>query len=528
MKKYGRLIGFTLALVVVLTAFCTVSFAAADYTSLLLHFDGVNGSNSVTDSSLAAKTVTVNGNVRISSEQSKFGGTSAYFDGSGGYLTIADAPDLNFGSEDFIIDIWFMPMTDGDMTFYEKRYINNQYGACEGIVISRVNKKLQVNISTNQTSWNVAANTVIGTGIDTGVWNHIIVTRQGNKIFGVVNGVKGNEVAITGAFPSNTNSVKIGNYSLNYNKINGYIDEIKIQKGVSYQQNSIPQNLVANGGNSVVNLSWDAVLVAASYTVKRSSTQNGPYDTVIASNITDTHFADESVMNGGTYYYVVTATVDGIEGGNSNEASATPISPSITFEIASADKAKVKDEIIADVVIHNATNICAEDIKIYYDNTRLQYLGTVNVDGIRIFKEDATTGGAIRFITASLGKENAANGDKILIKLKFKAIAKGEALIDITSGRIADNATLEMDVEGQNCGEKTVLIEGIKDVNRTEQYTLLDLGIDAWYYGHVAADTDTEKYDADQVEDGIIDDADLVKIVELMLQNPDYPVPANS
>lgn len=70
-------------------------------------------------------------------------------------------------------------------------------------------------------------------------------------------------------------------------------------------------------------------------------------------------------------------------------------------------------------------------------------------------------------------------------------------------------------------------IEGIKDVNRTEQYTLLDLGIDAWYYGYVASETDTAKYDADQAEDGIIDDADLVKIVELMLQNSDYPIPAN-
>ena len=50
----------------------------------------------------------------------------------------------------------------------------------------------------------------------------------------------------------------------------------------------------------------------------------GPYIT-IATNITGTTYTDNDVTNETTYYYVVTAIINGSEGLNSNEASATPI-----------------------------------------------------------------------------------------------------------------------------------------------------------------------------------------------------------
>ena len=50
----------------------------------------------------------------------------------------------------------------------------------------------------------------------------------------------------------------------------------------------------------------------------------------------------------------------------------------------------------------------------------------------------------------------------------------------------------------------------------------MDLGIDAWYYGSAVADTDTSKYDADQIINGTIDDADLTEIVSQILANANY------
>ncbi len=84
-----------------------------------------------------------------------------------------------------------------------------------------------------------------------------------------------------------------------------------------------PQNLTATPGDTQVSLSWNAVTSAVSYNVKRAITTGGPYQT-IASNVTELVFADTGLTNGITYYYVVTAVIEGMESPNSNEALATP------------------------------------------------------------------------------------------------------------------------------------------------------------------------------------------------------------
>jgi hypothetical protein len=81
--------------------------------------------------------------------------------------------------------------------------------------------------------------------------------------------------------------------------------------------------LTAAGGGAQVDLNWSAVEDATGYKVKRSTAPGGPYTTV-ASNVYGTSYTDTDVVNGTTYYYVVTAINESGESGNSNEASATP------------------------------------------------------------------------------------------------------------------------------------------------------------------------------------------------------------
>ncbi|MGJ8653865.1 MAG: carbohydrate-binding protein [Opitutaceae bacterium] len=77
---------------------------------------------------------------------------------------------------------------------------------------------------------------------------------------------------------------------------------------------------------SQVDFSWDAVPGAIGYTVKRSTTQGGPY-TVIDDTITATTYSDTSASAGTTYYYVVIARFDGFEGEQSTEITATALTP---------------------------------------------------------------------------------------------------------------------------------------------------------------------------------------------------------
>ncbi|GMB01471.1 hypothetical protein [Pelosinus sp. IPA-1] len=95
-----------------------------------------------------------------------------------------------------------------------------------------------------------------------------------------------------------------------------------------------PQNLTLNPGDSQISLSWTAGVGAKAYNVKRSTTVGGPY-TTIATNVTGTTFVDNTVTNGTTYYYVVTALDgSGNESATSNEASAMPIAAPVESGIS--------------------------------------------------------------------------------------------------------------------------------------------------------------------------------------------------
>src|SRR5262245_39719877 len=87
-----------------------------------------------------------------------------------------------------------------------------------------------------------------------------------------------------------------------------------------------PTNLVATPGNGQVSLSWNASSGATSYNVKRSTTSGGPY-TTIATGVTATNFTNTQLVNGTTYFFVVSAVNSAGESGNSNQASVMPMNP---------------------------------------------------------------------------------------------------------------------------------------------------------------------------------------------------------
>ncbi len=94
-----------------------------------------------------------------------------------------------------------------------------------------------------------------------------------------------------------------------------------------------PTGLSATAGNGQVNLNWNVVPSANGYNLKRSTTSGIGYVTV-AGAFAGTNFADLTVSNNTTYYYVVSAVSGGSESGNSPEVSATPQLPVISGVIS--------------------------------------------------------------------------------------------------------------------------------------------------------------------------------------------------
>lgn len=98
-------------------------------------------------------------------------------------------------------------------------------------------------------------------------------------------------------------------------------------RGVLYRLSgpAIPVPWITNAvaGTNRVTLSWEGIPAASSYSVKRSISETGTYQT-IATGLTNVYYADLAAQNGTTYYYVVSAIVGGLESPNSGARAATP------------------------------------------------------------------------------------------------------------------------------------------------------------------------------------------------------------
>jgi hypothetical protein len=184
--------------------------------------NGANGSTTFTDSSPNALAVTAVGNAQISTTQSKYNGTSAYFDGTGDYLSIAANSAIDLGSGDFTIEFWVRPAAKTNAVDAVFGYGNY---ACM-FYHNGTNWTLEMSStgSSNQL--------VITCAVTLNTWQHIAIVRNGSSIVVYKDGVSSATGTFTGTVTTNARTLRIGDNG-NSQNINGYIDELKITKGVA-------------------------------------------------------------------------------------------------------------------------------------------------------------------------------------------------------------------------------------------------------------------------------------------------------
>ena len=202
--------------------------------SLLLHGNGTNGSTTITDSSPTPKTVTAVGNAQISTAQSKFGGGSIAFDGSGDWLTIS-SPDFAFGADNFTIELWIMTSSIADDGIFQ--ISSNPPGFKttneSGPLFSIYNGVLLYGLAAGSATANTGGN------IGDSQWHHIAMSRSGSLLKVFIDGITvesaANSIDCTGQY-----LVIGGYYSASYGLL-GYIDDLRITKGVArYTANFTP------------------------------------------------------------------------------------------------------------------------------------------------------------------------------------------------------------------------------------------------------------------------------------------------
>jgi hypothetical protein len=178
--------------------------------------------------------ITSSGDVSLSDSQYKFGGASAYFDGTGDYLVTPTTSVLTFGTNDLTVELWIY-QTVSSVGAYKVIVGDNVYSSVGGWTLYSYNNQLNL--------WKGGTELIAPSGTLTlNSWNYVVWTRQSgnNRIF-----INGTQVGSTVSDSTNYTStaIYVGSSKINTLNFAGYVDELRITKGVArYTANFTPRN----------------------------------------------------------------------------------------------------------------------------------------------------------------------------------------------------------------------------------------------------------------------------------------------
>lgn len=176
------------------------------------------------------------GNAQISTTQSKWGGSSMYFNGSTGYLkpyypASTNGTNYSFGTGDFTLEFWMYPTS----TPANGMIMDGRGSGASGDM-------WLINWVSGVANWYVAGNLITSSAISANTWTHLAVCKAGGSTRMFLNGVQ------TGSTYADSKNYTVGNgwptIGASYNAVDffaGYLDDIRITKGVArYTTNFTP------------------------------------------------------------------------------------------------------------------------------------------------------------------------------------------------------------------------------------------------------------------------------------------------
>lgn len=205
---------------------------------IVLNFNGSNGSTTFTNSgSLTGVTFSTSSGATISTAQSKFGGASLLCSSGNQWITSTTSASLAHGTGDFTLEFWLFNITlTGSHYFFRT---STGTGTGDGIIMGAGATPV-VYIGTSG-SWNIV-NGLAMTGMTTGTWQHIAITRSGSTFRGFVDGTQRWTATSSLSIYQSANAFRLGavNPSAGLG-MNAYMDDFRYTAGYClYSANFTP------------------------------------------------------------------------------------------------------------------------------------------------------------------------------------------------------------------------------------------------------------------------------------------------
>jgi len=166
------------------------------------------------------------GNAQISTAQSKWGGSSISFDGTGDWLLIPDQPPQRIGTGNFTIEMWVYRNSSGT------------YGLA-GKGTGTTGWLVSLN-SSNQVVFTYGSSTITSSGtVSATTWTHIAVVREGtstNQTKIDISGTNDGTGTVSTDF-NQTNSMYIGADRTGGSAANAYVQDVRITNYARYTGN---------------------------------------------------------------------------------------------------------------------------------------------------------------------------------------------------------------------------------------------------------------------------------------------------
>jgi hypothetical protein len=208
-----------------------------DYTKVILHFDDDDESTTIIDSHTGgtAHAWTAAGDAQIDTAQSKFGGSSCLFDGTGDWVTVSDNADFALGSGDWTIDLWFYcDAASGTIKHIAGQNDSSETATTKSFHIQRTAADtIRAQAAVGSTVTSVTTTSTFTNSTNTG-WHHLAFVRTGDTLLLFIDGTQEDSDTISGTVNDSSNALRVGaGGEVTGNPWIGWIDEFRLSVGIA-------------------------------------------------------------------------------------------------------------------------------------------------------------------------------------------------------------------------------------------------------------------------------------------------------